>query len=56
MRFIHQAKCGKQRSSSDSDSTKLPRLKKKQSACVALQETTKGKWERKALLKGEKKK
>jgi len=40
-------------SSSDSDSTKLPRLKRKQSACAASQDTTKGKWERKVLLKGD---
>jgi len=43
-------------SSSDSDSTELPRPKRKQSACVASQDTTKGKRERKELLKGEKKK
>jgi len=39
--------------SSDSDSTELPCPKRKQSAHVT---TTKGKRERKALLKGEKKK
>jgi len=43
-------------SSSDSNSTELPRPKRKQSACVASQDATKGKQERKALLKGEKKK
>jgi len=42
-------------SSSDSDSAKLPHLKMKQSAHVVSQDTTKGKQERKALLKGEKK-
>jgi len=43
-------------SSSDLDSTELLCLKRKQSACMALQDTTKGKWERKALLNGEWKK
>ena len=42
-------------SSSDSDSTELPRPKRKRSAPVASQ-VTKCKRERKALLKGEKKK
>jgi len=42
-------------SSSDFDSTKLPHPKRKQSAHMALQDTTKGKQEGKALLKGEKK-
>jgi len=43
-------------SSSDSDSTELPHPKRKRSARIALQDTTKGEWERKVLLKGEKKK
>ena len=43
-------------SSSDLDSTKSPRPKRKRSAHVVLQDATKGKRERKALLKGEKKK
>jgi len=41
-------------SPSDSDSTKLPRPKRKQSAHVTSQDTIKGKRERKELLKGEK--
>ena len=49
--------CGERKfsSSSSSDSTELPRLKRKRSAHVASKDTTKGKRERKALLKGKKK-